>query len=62
VRGSPNKPPLASTGFHALRHEYGRTIAPARALAAEVLQLERTLSDLVIQAYGFTPAKIALMW
>jgi aryl-alcohol dehydrogenase-like predicted oxidoreductase len=34
----------------------------ARALAAETLNLERTLSDLVNQAYALTPAEIALMW
>jgi hypothetical protein len=39
-----------------------RTIEPARALAAETLSLERTLSDLVNQAYALTPAEIALMW
>ena len=32
------------------------------ALAAETLTLERTLSDLVNQAYGLTPAEIDLMW
>jgi hypothetical protein len=37
-----------------LRDEYTRTIAPARALAAETLTLERTLRDLVNQAYGLT--------
>jgi len=37
-------------------------VEPARALAAETLTLERTLSDLVNQAYGLTPAEIALMW
>jgi hypothetical protein len=30
--------------------------------AAEILTLERTLSDLVNRAYGLTPAEIALMW
>ncbi len=35
--------------------------APARALAAEALTLERTLSDLVNQAYALTPDEIALM-
>jgi hypothetical protein len=35
---------------------------PARALAAETLKLERTLSDLVNQAYALTPAEIDLMW
>jgi hypothetical protein len=35
---------------------------PARALAAATLKLEHTLSDLVNQAYGLTPAEIDLMW
>ncbi|MEI7940305.1 MAG: hypothetical protein WCK27_26785 [Verrucomicrobiota bacterium] len=39
-----------------------RTLEPARALAAETLTLERTLSDLVNHAYDLTPAEIALMW
>jgi len=43
-----------------LRDENIRTIA--RALAAETLKLESTLSDLVNQAYGLTPAEIDLMW
>ena len=54
--------PLSSAGLHALRDEYTRTIAPARALAAETLALERTLSDLVNQAYALTPTEIELMW
>ena len=45
-----------------MRDEYNRTIEPARALAAETLQLERSLSDLVNQAYGLTPEEINLMW
>jgi len=45
-----------------VRDEYTRTIAPARALAAEPLARERTLSDLVNQSYALTPAEIALMW
>jgi hypothetical protein len=48
--------------LHALRHEYTRTIEPARALAAETLNLERTLGDLINQAYALTPAEIDLMW
>ena len=56
------KHPLAAAGVHALRAEYTRSIEPARALAAETLKLERTLSDLVNQAYGLTPAEIDLMW
>ena len=60
IRGK--KLPLTAAGVHALRDEYIRTIEPARALAAETLTLERTLSDLVNQAYALTPAEIALMW
>jgi hypothetical protein len=60
IRGK--KHPLSSAGLHALRDEYTRTIAPARARAAETLTLERTLSDLVNQAYALTPAEIVLMW
>ena len=60
IRGK--KQPLSSAGLHALRDEYTRIIEPTRALAAETLTLERTLSDLVSQAYALTPAEIALMW
>jgi hypothetical protein len=45
-----------------LRDEYTSTIEPARALAAETLTLERSLGDLVNQAYALTPTEIALMW
>ena len=42
----------SASGLHALRDEgYTRPIEPARALAAEALTLERTLSGLVNQAY-----------
>jgi hypothetical protein len=60
IRGK--KQPLSSAGLHSLRDEHTRTIEPARALAAETLTLERTLSDLINQAYALTPAEIALMW
>ena len=46
----------------ALRDEYTRTIEPARPLASETMTLERTLSDLVNQAYALTPAEIDLLW
>ena len=39
VRGK--KQPLSAAGLHALRDEHTRTIEPARALAAETLNLER---------------------
>jgi hypothetical protein len=60
IRGK--KQPLTAAGVQGLRDEYTRTIAPARALAAETLTLERTLSDLVNHAYGLTSAEITLMW
>jgi hypothetical protein len=60
IRG--RKLPLTAAGLQALREEYTRTIEPARARAAEALNLERDLSDLVNQAYGLTPDEIALMW
>ena len=60
IRGK--KQPLTAAGVHGLRAEHTRTIDPARALAAEASKLERTLSDLVNQAYALTPAEIDLMW
>jgi hypothetical protein len=60
IRGK--KQPLTAAGVHALRDEYTRTIAPARARAAETLTLEHTFSDLVNQAYALTTAEIELMW
>lgn len=49
IRGK--KLPLTAAGLQALREEYTRTIEPARVRAAEAHKLERTLSDLVNQAY-----------
>jgi SAM-dependent methyltransferase len=60
IRGK--KQPLTAAGVQGLRAEYTRTIAPALALAAETLTLERTLSDLVNQVYALTPVEIDLMW
>lgn len=60
IRG--RKQPLTAAGVSGLRDEYTRTIEPARTLAAEALQLETQLSDLVNQAYGLTEEEIALMW
>jgi hypothetical protein len=45
-----------------LRDEYTRTVASARALATDNLKLERTLSDIVSQAYALNPAEIELLW
>jgi hypothetical protein len=56
----PLRPPPC--GFRFLLSQFQLFHTPARALAAETLKLERTLSDLVNQAYGLTPAEIDLMW
>jgi hypothetical protein len=45
-----------------LKAEYVETLVPARDAAAEILSLERRLSDLVNTAYGLTPEEVALMW
>jgi len=60
IRGKKN--PLSVAALKSLRDEHARTIEPARAQAAEALQLERQLSDLVNEAYGLTPEEVALMW
>ncbi len=60
IRGRRN--PLSAAALKNLRDEYTRTIEPASTQAAEALQLERQLSDLVNQAYGLTPEEVALLW
>jgi len=45
-----------------LRKEHTRTILTAQALAREALGLERTISDLVIEAFGLRPEEVAPMW
>lgn len=56
IRGT--KQPLTAAGLQALRQEYTTTNEPARILAAEALQLECRINDLVNQAYGLTPEEI----
>jgi len=60
IRGK--KTAADAAGVQTLRAEYTRTIDPARALVLETVDLERTLSDLVNQAYGLTHAQIDLIW
>jgi hypothetical protein len=60
-RSRGKKLPLTGTGVNALRDEYAHTLEPSRALAAENFDLERTLTDLVNQADGLTPAEIGLL-
>jgi len=45
-----------------VRAEYAHSIEPARALAAEALNLESQISNLVNEAYGLTPDEVALLW
>ena len=56
------KQPLTAASLAALRDEHTRSIEPARQQTAEALRLERTLSDLVNQAYDLTPEEVQLMW
>ena len=59
IRG--RKAPLTAAGVKSLRDEFVRTVEPAQRLAAEAIRMEREVSDLVIAAYGLTPAEIDLM-
>ena len=60
IRGK--KQPLTAAGVQGLRAEYTRTIAPARALAAETLNLERLPSAERGMRSAECPAEIDLMW
>lgn len=59
---SPSLPSAPRCSPPAGRRLQARTLDPARRLAAEALDLERRISDLVNAAYGLTPEEIALMW
>src|SRR5258708_23575740 len=56
IRRPPRSTLFPYTTLFRSRDEHTRTIEPARAQAAEALQLERRLSDLVNEAYGLTPS------
>lgn len=58
----PRARKLSAADITRLKAEYAETVAPARAAAAEILTLERRLSDLVNAAYGLTPEEVALIW
>jgi hypothetical protein len=58
----PKRRKFASAEVARLKQEHADTLTPAREAAAEVLALERKLSDLVNSAYGLTPEEVALMW
>lgn len=56
------KQALSATGLKRLKDEHAASVVPMQALAAETVNLEQELSDLVNTAYGLTPADVALMW
>jgi len=58
----PKRQKLSAADVARLHQEWTTTVAPARAIADEVLNLERKLSDLVNAAYGLTPEEVRLMW
>jgi type I restriction-modification system DNA methylase subunit len=56
------KQPLSAAQLKALRDAHARSVRPLQALAAEALQLERRVADLVNAAYGLTAEEVELMW
>lgn len=56
------KKPSTAAALRSLRDEHACTIEPVRTRAAEVVNLERRISDLVNEAYSLTPNEIDLMW
>lgn len=58
----PKSRKWSSAEIARLKQEYASTLVPARDAAANVLALERQLSDLVNAAYGLAPDEVALMW
>jgi hypothetical protein len=53
---------LSPAALRALRDGYAEQALPVQQRQAEALGLERRLANLVNQAYGLTPAEIALLW
>ncbi len=63
VRGAlPKSHKWSAAEIGRLKQEYGDTLLPAREAAANILGLERQLSDLVNAAFGLTPDEVTLMW
>jgi hypothetical protein len=58
----PKRRKLTAADIAELKREHAATIEPARKARAEILALERKLSDLVNDAYGLTPEEVQLMW
>jgi hypothetical protein len=63
VRGAFPKSRKWSAGeIGRIKQGFADTLIPAREAAAEILAIERRLSDLVNTAYGLTPDEVSLMW
>jgi hypothetical protein len=60
IRGKKN--PLSAAALKSLRDEHANIIEPARVQAAEAMQLERQVGNLVNEAYGLTPDEVNLLW
>jgi hypothetical protein len=58
----PKKRRLTPAEIAHIRDAHASTVEPARRAAAEILRLERDLSDRVNAAYGLTPEDVRLMW
>lgn len=58
----PGRATLSAADLQELRREYTALVAKARKAAAGLATAESDLSDLVNEAYGLTPAEVALMW
>jgi hypothetical protein len=55
----PKSRKFSSAEIARLKQEHAATLTPSRESAAEVLALERKLSDLVNTAFGLTPEEVA---
>lgn len=63
VRGAlPKRRNLSAAEVARLKAEHAETVEPTRLAIAEVVRLERQLSNLVNEAYGLTPDDVRLMW
>ena len=58
----PKSRKFSSAEIARLKQEHAATLTPSRESAAEVLALERKLSDLVNTAFGPSREEVALMW
>ncbi len=58
----PKRQKLSAADVQRLKHEHAETVRPAREAADRALVLERSISDMVNDAYGLTPEEVKLRW